>query len=181
MAGAVFGVILMGLALAAAGGGHGTYVLLGLFSAPLGCFGISVAVFGTPLLWATVGVVAGLLNFSTGRRCLLGFLLIHYVSAACSLWLQYGNWDRTHGMWIVDRWMFIYPLTIYLVGQFALITSLVRHAFLLRGEPPRFQFSIRWMFWMITAFGVFLTIAVRTDLLSYIFEGVWWYVVCLLN
>src|SRR5438128_1335235 len=55
-----YGAVLAFLGLVATGAGHGSYVLIGLCSSPLGLTqSIPLALFGTPVFWAIVGALFG--------------------------------------------------------------------------------------------------------------------------
>jgi hypothetical protein len=76
------GIGMSALGFLAAGAGHGSYVLLGLFSAPLGEFrSVVVALIGPPFLWSMVGLILGWSR--TNWLCRIAFpvlLIIHYLS-----------------------------------------------------------------------------------------------------
>ena len=90
--GCSLGLVLALSAFAAAGFGHGSYVLLGLVAAPF-CFGgVLVALVATPLLWAFASFLAASVE-SRPRRALLFLLPLHYFSAlvAVTAW-PYADW-----------------------------------------------------------------------------------------
>src|ERR1017187_7489350 len=82
--GFLYGTVLLVLAAAAAGFGHGLYAPLGLVSSPFSLLGIRAAFVATPLLWALVGFVA-YRNGSRGRRAAVWLLVAHYCAAAIVL------------------------------------------------------------------------------------------------
>ena len=90
--GSSLGLVLSLSAFAAAGFGHGSYVLLGVVAAPF-CFGgVLVALVTTPLLWAFTSYLAASVE-RMPRRALLVLLPLHYLSAlvAVTAW-PYADW-----------------------------------------------------------------------------------------
>jgi hypothetical protein len=89
-----YGAVLCLRAVAVAGGGHGTYTLLGIAGAPFSAFGIPFAIVAALLQW---GIMAALWRRrDTTTWALVGFLVLHYVSAAFLLLLpasQYADWE----------------------------------------------------------------------------------------
>jgi hypothetical protein len=177
IAGALYGVVLTGLGVGAAGAGHGTYLLLGIFAAPLDLLGFLAIILGAPLLWATVGVLAGLRKRIAVRSCLIGLLLLHYLSAVGTTAM--GDWGYVRRMWISDPWLFIHALTIYFVGQFALIGSILRDAVYINERARSVQFSLRWLLGGITAISIFLGVAIPSGFFQYIYFAIWMYFECL--
>jgi predicted membrane-bound spermidine synthase len=91
--GCALGLVLSLSAFAAAGFGHGSYVILGVVSAPF-CFGGAlVALVTTPLLWALASYLAASAECSS-RRALLFLLPLHYLGAliAVTVW-PYADWS----------------------------------------------------------------------------------------
>ena len=90
--GGSLGLVLALSAFAAAGFGHGSYVLLGVVAAPF-CFGgVLVALVTTPLLWAFASYLAASVE-RRPRRTLLFLLPLHYLSAlvAVTVW-PHADW-----------------------------------------------------------------------------------------
>jgi hypothetical protein len=105
--GIAYGTLLGLLAFLAAGAGHGTYIPLGVSSAPAGFLGVAAAVIGAPILWGVVGAAA-----RNNQRMVA--LLVHYVSA---VWLMnteaFGDWPRVSEVMhqtpsIVGAWACLY-------------------------------------------------------------------------
>jgi hypothetical protein len=114
ISGLLFGLGLAALGFFAAGGGHGTYVLIAASSAPLGVFGIWVALAGAPVLWATVGAGFDWLAASR-RRWLIGpALMAHYVGTIVLVSREpYGDWAHLwrllHTLWpALLAWVLLY-------------------------------------------------------------------------
>lgn len=75
IAGFAYGLVLTVFGVMLAGAGHGTYILLGMASAPFSFFGVIFSVIVPPLMW---GALAGLL--AERRQTLLVALAVHYFS-----------------------------------------------------------------------------------------------------
>lgn len=76
----MYGLSLTVVGVLMAGAGHGTYLLLGIASAPLSFLGIAVSIVSPPLLWS---VLAGLLSYShksPQRQIFLAALALHYLA-----------------------------------------------------------------------------------------------------
>lgn len=79
LAGLSFGSILAGAGFAAAGAGHGTFVLIGLGSAPLALANnVNVALIGTPFLWAAIGFLLSRADRWIAATALVVCMLAHY-------------------------------------------------------------------------------------------------------
>jgi hypothetical protein len=115
--------LLYGLTLAAwsfllAGAGHGTYVALGLSSAPLGFLGIVPALFGLPLLWACVGNLLARANTPPYRWALLTVAAAHYLGAAVILSRDtFGDWGYLNRVLNAAPLIVFCGLAVYLAGQ----------------------------------------------------------------
>jgi len=114
--GFLYGLVLAGIGLMAAGAGHGTYVLLGLYASPLSLMqNIALAIFGSPVLWCIIG---GLLA-GTGKRgwtiIFLVAMLTHYVSLPWVLMdgNTFGDWEYVAKVW----WFVLLGIGVYVVGQ----------------------------------------------------------------
>ena len=98
--GLCFGLVLAALSILAAGGGHGSYVLLGLVSAPCCAFGIAPAIVLTPALWLGAGPLAGRAADKTAARTFLVVMGTHVLGATIALSVRpYADWAyvrRTH-------------------------------------------------------------------------------------
>ncbi len=117
-AGFAFGVVLGYLSFLTAGAGHGTYVMVGMSSAPLGLLGFLAAIFGSPLVWAGVGALLASLDRHGARRWFIVFMFVHYLGGVALLSREpFGDWEgvgRVAGAmpWVVAAW-----LTTYGLGQ----------------------------------------------------------------
>jgi hypothetical protein len=91
-----YGAVLAFLGLVAAGAGHGTYVIIGLSSSPLGLTqNIAVAFFGAPFLWCLIGALLGETRRRIPRAIFLATMLAHYAAIPIILGRDYfGDWDR---------------------------------------------------------------------------------------
>ena len=122
IAGFCYGAALAALGLLAAGAGHGTYIPMGISSAPLGLFGFLSAGLGAPVLW---GCVAMLL--AAGRRRLTGGVVIAHYAGAVVLASHgaFGDWAylnrsiRPLGV-LITVWTLI-----YVIGQLVLWRALL--------------------------------------------------------
>jgi hypothetical protein len=80
-AGLSYGLALAVTAFLAAGFGHGSYVLAGLYSAPLSLFGsVPVALLCPPALWCSAGALLGRSSGPGGLAALVVLLVAHYAS-----------------------------------------------------------------------------------------------------
>lgn len=117
LVGAAHGTVLAVLAFLAAGYGHGTYVVLGLASAPLGLLGIIAALIGLPFLWAAMFVLA-----RRNRSAFVFAMLVHYLSAAVLLTTrqfadQFGDWDYFGRAWTRSGVFLFVCFLWYFAGQ----------------------------------------------------------------
>jgi uncharacterized PurR-regulated membrane protein YhhQ (DUF165 family) len=120
--------------------GDGSYVFVGLFSAPISLLGyvlylfeipgVLLAIVGIPLLGIMAGIF-GTIPDKTKRRVYLGvFLAVHYVGATLVL-LQtepYGNWKILQEQWSFPacKLIILFSLAVYLLGQMWLWLQLLR-------------------------------------------------------
>jgi len=134
--GLAYGTALMFLSFCAAGFGHGSYVLLGLTSSPLGAWPfkgsvIAVALLGTPVLWGLVGLLVALLPDRRARGILVLVMGGHYVTAFFLLWADpFGDWYYLPKMLGV----FASGAAVYCLGQIALWTAFVRSKHVCKGD-----------------------------------------------
>lgn len=117
--GGSYGVFLAAMGFLAAGWGHGTYVVIGLSSAPCGlAHNVIIALIGAPVFWLFAAF------FAAGARhwvWLLSFLLLmsaHYVSL---FWILndptgFGDWSYVHKV----RGLFWIAIVFYCAGHLAL-------------------------------------------------------------
>ncbi len=80
LGGLVYGLSLTGVGVLMAGAGHGTYLLLGVASAPLSFLGIMFSIVSPPLLWSTLGGLLPYSHKSPQRQILLTALVLHYLA-----------------------------------------------------------------------------------------------------
>ena len=80
LGGFALGLVLALSAFAAAGFGHGSYVLLDLVSAPLCIVGVAAALIGTVFLWTVAAWLASGRDLNS-RRAFVLLIAAHYVSA----------------------------------------------------------------------------------------------------
>lgn len=91
--GVVYGAVLSYLGFLCTGGGHGTFMPLGLGSAPLGLLGVWAALLGTPLLWGLLGFLVARSDQTLYRRIFLVAAIGHSIAAALILALSdSGDW-----------------------------------------------------------------------------------------
>src|SRR5687767_11908630 len=77
--GLFYGIVLTCIGVGAAGAGHGTYVVLGLYSSPLSLTQtIPVALFGTPLLWSIAAALVSAVRHWPARIVFLIAMAVHY-------------------------------------------------------------------------------------------------------
>jgi hypothetical protein len=121
--GFAYGLSLAFLGFVATGLGHGSYVLIGLVSAPLSLSGnFAVALFGAPLLWCALGTFLGTAWGSSRRIAFfLAMLLAHYASLPFVLRPPgvFADWDyvpRVVGPMRIG-------IAVYAAGQVALWTA----------------------------------------------------------
>ena len=119
VAGVLYGMILAAAGITAAGAGHGTFVVIGVASSPLGLFqNVLVAWSGTPVLWCLIGFSLGRVTHYEGRRVFLLLMLAHYGSLFFILrppseFADWGYVSRLPGF-------FAGAIAFYAVGQIAL-------------------------------------------------------------
>ncbi len=112
--GFLYGLVLAIFGLMAAGAGHGTYVLTGIFSAPLGLIGVPAALIGAIILW----LVVGLLIKTSPKKFLVFLLLIHYGGIFLILNTEtYGDFKYFARMFLVNPSILILGLVVYTLGQ----------------------------------------------------------------
>jgi hypothetical protein len=116
--GAAYGLILTLFGFIAAGFGHGTYALLGIWSAPLSLLWAPFALFGAIALWAGVGLLLGSLVRSAQRVEFLIFISVHYAGAMVFLFTQeYSEWAYFLKAWERVPWTIMGGILTYFMGQ----------------------------------------------------------------
>lgn len=118
LGGLAYGLGLTGVGVLLAGAGHGTYLLLGVASAPLSLLGIPVSMVSPPLLWGVIGGLLSHAHKSPQRQILLAAMALHYV-AVLLLPLFEGYAEEKY----IARALEVNPVvvglgvTLYLLGQ----------------------------------------------------------------
>ena len=95
VAGFCYGLLLLVLGVMAGGGGHGTYVVAGVSSSPLGVTqSIPLTILGAPILWCLEGAMLGRAMHRGPRKLFLGTMLAHYVALPFILSpvSNFGDW-----------------------------------------------------------------------------------------
>ncbi len=86
------------------GMGHGFYLPLGVFSAPLGLLGTMTALLGTPVLWGSLLALAS----GRSRAQRLSFTAVvglHYVTIPVLARSEtFGDWHNLARVWHADEW-----------------------------------------------------------------------------
>lgn len=121
--GLTYGILLSAGALLCAGPGDGTYVPYVWSCAPLTLFRVTVALWLSPLYWATCGLLSVMRPRSGSRLPLLAFLLVHYI-VALLLTMTTDLYDPPklrEGIVLFVPWV-----AVYLGGQTVLWIVLVR-------------------------------------------------------
>jgi hypothetical protein len=112
--GFLYGLMLSIIGLLVAGAGHGTYALIGAFSAPFGLLGIPVALLGAIILWSVLGLVLA----ASKMKILLFLMGIHYVGIILVLNTEtYGDTEYFSKMFETNPSLIILGLVVYVVGQ----------------------------------------------------------------
>src|SRR5581483_11608179 len=100
IAGLLYGILLAITGLLATGVGHGTYVLIGIFSAPVGFLGIIIALVSPPLVWAIIGWMLSKADHPKYRIIFIVIMAVHYLSLWPMLTREpYGDWEYFDKMW----------------------------------------------------------------------------------
>lgn len=129
LAGLCYGGVLAGLAIIAAGAGHGTYIPMAVSSAPFGYFGFMAAAGGAPILWGGVGALLYWPRRGSRKRIMIVVLVIHYASAlALVMSPSFGDWAYVvRSMPAIGTIMSVWAAA-YVIGQFAIWRSSLRTA-----------------------------------------------------
>jgi hypothetical protein len=126
LAGLVFGGVLAGLSIIAAGAGHGSYIPMEISSAPIGLFGDMAAATGAPIVWGGVGALLGWLRTDHRKRVIPLVLIIHYASAA--IIAAFGDWAYLfRSMPAIGAIIFAWA-AVYVIGQVAIWRSILARA-----------------------------------------------------
>jgi len=168
-AGGLYGATLTGGAVVACGGGHGTYIVLGIVSAPLGFLSIWSAFVFAPLLWASLFFVASA-SAKHSRFMATAALLTHYVAAAVLITRsEFGDWTHFQKVYRSAPGIIVEPLAIYVAGQLCLWLIIACTA--LRWQRLMMRFSVPSAMSAILMFALALWSGFAGDIFGY----VWWY------
>jgi hypothetical protein len=127
LAGLFYGGVLAGLSVIAAGAGHGTYIPMGISSAPFGFFGFLAAAAGAPILWGAVGALLHWLRTGSRKRIMTAVLVIHYASAlTLAMSPPFGDWAYVlRSMPAIGTIVAVWAAA-YVIGQYAIWRSALR-------------------------------------------------------
>ena len=117
LVGFLYGLTLSAIGFLMTGAGHGTYILLGVASAPLSFFGFFASVAGPPVLWTAIG---SLLPYprQPQRRLVATVMLLHYLGVLLlPLFDHYADWEKFERAWGENPVMVIAGLGLYCLGQ----------------------------------------------------------------
>jgi hypothetical protein len=119
IAGFFYGIGLLCIGIGAAGAGHGTYVVMGLYSSPLGLTGeITIALFGTPVVWCATGALVGAVRYWPWRIAFLIAMAVHYAALPIILseGSPFGDWSyaEKHASTVT------FGVSVYVAGQLVL-------------------------------------------------------------
>ena len=118
--GLLYGLLLTVIGFLAANAGHGTYVLMGVFSAPLGVLGVPVAIVSPIILWFLIGLLLGK-GAASSKKYFLFVILAHYSGILLLLNTEdFGDWKYFDQQLEADPSLIFLGLTIYVVGQLAM-------------------------------------------------------------
>jgi hypothetical protein len=142
--GFAYGCALLALGFILAGAGHGTFVFIGLFSAPVGLAqNVPMALLALSSLWAIMAVLAGSSDRWRLRLVFLCVMCSHYFSLP---WIlsgrsKFADWEYMKK--IPDGWIGL-ALGVYGAGQLALWGLFLVRVFRRRlpaddGAQPQFE------------------------------------------
>ena len=113
------GLTLTGSLLA--GAGHGTYLLLGIASAPVSFLGFIPSIGGPPVLWSAVGALLPYTGRKPQRQVLFGIMLLHYLGVALVPFFdEFAEWKYFERVWEAYPVVVLMGGSLYLVGQIAI-------------------------------------------------------------
>ena len=117
--GLLYGLGLTAIGVLMAGAGHGTYLLLGIASAPLSFLGFFVSLAGPPLLWTAIGGLLPYTRKGPQNRLVVTVMLLHYLGVIfIPLFGDYAEWKYFAKIWETDPVIVLTGLSLYLSGQF---------------------------------------------------------------
>jgi hypothetical protein len=127
LAGLLYGAVLAAIAIIAAGAGHGTHVLIGLGSAPLGLLWPEAAAIGALILWGAVGGLLAWLPPVRRRRVVIPMLTLHYASAlVLASTPSFGDWAAIgRSIPALGELLLVWG-AVYAAGQFVIWRSALR-------------------------------------------------------
>ena len=118
LGGLLYGLGLASIGVLMAGAGHGTYLLLGIASAPLSFFGFFVSLVGPPLLWTGIGGLLPYNHKQPQRRLLVSVILLHYLGVLLIPFFdQYAEWMYFEKAWGQHPVIVLTGLSLYFIGQ----------------------------------------------------------------
>ena len=101
-----------------AGAGHGTYLLLGIASAPLSFLGISFSFVGPPLLWTTLWALLPYTNKRPQRQIVAVALVLHYAALLLIPFFDlYAEGKYIDRVWRASPVIIVMGAALYLLGQ----------------------------------------------------------------
>lgn len=110
------GLAVIGTLLTAAG--HGTYVLLGIASAPVSFLGIVFSIVAPPIFWTLVWVLLTYKTRMPQRLIILCILVVHYVSIPLVLFFpQYAEEKYFDKIWQAHPTLIVFGALFYIMGQ----------------------------------------------------------------
>ena len=116
--GAVYGLSLAVIGVMMAGGGHGTYLLLGLASAPVSLLGFGFSLAGPAILWGVIGALLADRRKKTPRQLLVGLMLLHYLGVVLVFFVgDYAEWKYFEKAWTTNPAVVVVGGSLYLAGQ----------------------------------------------------------------
>ena len=109
--GAVWGLTVLALSVSLAGAGHGTFVLLGFFSAPISLLGSKAA-------WISCIFVGIALAFSAPRKEFPFVAAIHYMSGLAVISVtEFADWQRLSVLPFEYAIVLFIGVAVYAVGN----------------------------------------------------------------
>lgn len=115
--GLLYGLLLTVFGVFAANAGHGTYVLIGIFSAPFGLLGTRASFLGAIILWLMMGLLLGAFR----KKLFLLAIVTHYVGIALLLNTDsFGDWQYFEQALESNATSIFLGLAIYIGGQLAM-------------------------------------------------------------
>ena len=127
LAGFLYGVSLTVIGVLLAAAGHGTYLLLGIASAPISLLGFVFSLVGPTFLWSAVGLLLPYTPMKPQRQVMVGLMLLHYTGL---LFLPFfdedTNWKYFEKVWMDNPGVVLLAGCFYLGGQVVIWQSWLR-------------------------------------------------------